>query len=124
MTSDQLLSIQTIFINHMLFLYFCLQLLKPLIHPLHFGMQLRAQWLAFLDLSQNYHVKTNTPFCLYEMSRIYTSVERESRLVVARGQGRENGVWLLMNMDGVSFGVDENILALHYGGGFTPLWIY
>lgn len=92
MTSDQLLSIQTIFINHMLFLYFCLQLLKPLIHPLHFGMQLRAQWLAFLDLSQNYHVKTNTPFCLYEMSRIYTSVERESRLVVARGQGRENGV--------------------------------
>lgn len=46
--------------------------------------------LENLMLSETSHKRSHTVwFCLYEMSRTGNSLETESRLVAARGQGQE-----------------------------------
>ena len=57
---------------------------------------------------------------LYEMSNIGKSIEKGSRLVVARGLGeRGNWEWLLIGM-GFFLG-DENVLKLDNGDSCTTL---
>lgn len=58
---------------------------------------------------------------LYEIFRIYKSIETESRLVV--WGPRENGEKLL-NGHGVSFWGDEGILELGRDCGYTTLGMY
>ena len=53
------------------------------------------------------------------MSRLGKSTESESRLVVARAWGR--GEWeRLLNMYGLSFGADANVLELDSVDGCIP----
>ena len=62
-------------------------------------------------------------FHLYEMSRIWESIEAESILMISRDCGREK--WgVTVSRHGVSFQGDENVLELDSGDGCLALQIY
>lgn len=55
------------------------------------------------------------------MSRIGKSVEKEYRLVVAKGSGKRKMGSTLLNLYGTSFGGDENVFELNKGGDCVTL---
>lgn len=60
----------------------------------------------------------------YEMSRIDKSVEKEYRLVVAKGSGKRKMGSTLLNLYGTSFWGDENVFELDKGGDYVTLWMH